>query len=144
MIEKKNGHDRWSSPEMVARLRKRQRAERTFRWLGALAILFALGSLAILIGTTAISGVGAFVATEIRLDVDLAASAFDSLEDLESVEAQKLIAKADYRGIVRDALRNLFPDVANRKDKRDLGSLVSRGAGGVLRDAVLDDRSQIG
>jgi phosphate transport system permease protein len=137
-------HDRWSSPGMQARLRKRQRAERNFRWLGGSAILVALGSLALLIGSIAFRGAGAFTATEILLDVELSPAAFAQAEAVDPGQFQTALAKVDYRGLVRDALRRAFPEVEKRRERRELGSLVSRGAGGVLRDEVLRDPSRIG
>ena len=143
MTEERGSPERWSDPKLTARLRKRQRSERVFKGLGMLAILFALGSLAILVGTTAVKGAGAFISSEIRLDLDLASPQFESIGSLDAAEAQVVLARADYRSIVRDDLRRLFPEVAGRKDKRKLGSLVSRGAGSVLRDDVLEKPSLI-
>ena len=143
MTENKR-EDRWSSPQMQLRLRRRQRAEKSFRWLGALAIGLALGSLAILIGTVALRGAGAFVGTEVLLDVELVPTAFDRPEGVSFEESQDLLAGADYRGLVRASLRSLFPDVEKRRERRDLGSLMSRGAGSALRDEVLRDPSRIG
>jgi phosphate transport system permease protein len=137
-------HDRWSTPEMQARLRRRQRAEKRFRRLGGLAIALALGSLAVLVASIGVRGIGAFRATEIRLDVTLAPSAFAGLEDLDPEAPAATLGTADYRALVRDALQALFPEVRERRDRRALGSLVSRGAGGALRAYVLLDPSRIG
>lgn len=137
-------HTLWSSPLMQARLRRRQRAEKSFKWLGALAISIALGSLATLIGAVGFRGVGAFSATEILLEVELSASAFESTSGLDEVAARAVLSKGDYRGLVRDALRSRFPEVETRRDRRELGGLLSRGAGGALRDEVLRDPARIG
>jgi phosphate transport system permease protein len=109
-----------------------------------LAIGFALGSLALLIGSVALRGAGAFVGTEVLLEVELDPSAFEHPAGLAYEESQELLAKADYRGLVRTSLRSLFPDVTKRRDRRELGSLVSRGAGSALRDEVLREPSRIG
>jgi phosphate transport system permease protein len=148
--------DRWSSPEVSRRLRKRQRAENAFKWCGAAAIAFALGSLALLLTSTALTGAGAFIATDIQLDIDLTGAPFDQLaasdpasapDEASSINAasrQEILASADYRTIVKKALREAFPEVKGRKQIRALGALVSRGAAGALEDAVLSDPSLAG
>ncbi len=148
--------NRWSSPKLTRHLRKRQRAEGIFKWCGAAAIAFALSSLAFLLFSTVLSGAGAFVATEIQLDVDLTGAPFNQLAApndlaapgrqaaLDAEAATALLKEADYRSLVKDSLRALFPEAKGRKDKRALGTLVSRGAAGELEDAVLADRSLVG
>jgi phosphate transport system permease protein len=136
--------NRWATPEMRASLRKRQRAERGFRWLGILALSVALGSLSLLIGSLVSGGAGAFMGTEIRLDVDLDPTAFDLSTESSEPERRERIAGADYRALVRTSLRERFPDVTGRREKRDLGSLLSRGAGAALRAQVSSDSTEIG
>ena len=135
--------DRWSSPEMKNRLRGRQRAERLFKWLGATAIFIALGSLAVLIASIGLQGAGAFRATEIRLDIALDTSTIESLNGLVGDERKTAVADLNTRKLALDALRDLFPEVVSRSEKRSLGKLLSRGAGLVLRDDLIAHPSKL-
>jgi len=54
------------------------------------------------------------------------------------------IASANFPGIVKRSLREMFPDVQGRKDKKLLYSLVSQSAGYDLQDMVLEDPKIIG
>ncbi len=143
MTESRPG-ERWASPEMQQRLARRQRAERRFRRLGWGAIAVALGSLALLLVTIAFGGSGAFLTTEMRLDVTLEPEAFGPLEGLDADARTRSIEGASYRGLLRNALRQQFPEVEGRRPRRELSSLLSRGAGQALRDEVLRDPSRIG
>lgn len=136
--------NRWSSPALTRRLKKRQRAESIFKWCGAAAIAFALGSLALLLVSTFMTGAGAFIATEIQLEADLTGSPFSELDTLSPDERLEALASADYRTVVKKALRASFPDVKGRKEKRALNSIMSRGAAGRLEDAVLADPALAG
>jgi phosphate transport system permease protein len=129
---------------MQARLRARHRAEKRFARLGWLAIALATGSLAVLLASIAWRGLGAFTTTEIRLDVTLAPEAFPAEAAPGAVIAAGLLARADDRLLVQDALRALFPDVIDRQGRRDLAALVSRGAGEALRDEIARDSARIG
>ena len=128
--------DRWSSPSMRARLRGRQRSEKIFGALGALALCFALGSLAVLLASIGIQGAGAFWATEIRVDVTLDDSTLMSLADSDANSWTQELDSVDYRKLTIDALRALFPEVKGRGAQRDLGRFLSRGAGTALRDEI--------
>jgi phosphate transport system permease protein len=54
------------------------------------------------------------------------------------------LAYADFDGIVRAALRERFPDVSGRSDRRELYRIVSVGAGYQLRDLVEADPDLVG
>jgi phosphate transport system permease protein len=129
---------------MRRRLRRRHVAERRFQRFGQLAIGLAIACLGVLLFSVASQGIGAFQATEIRLDVDLHERALGIEPGMSHAERRGAIASADYRGIVREGLRAHFPDVTERRERRELGSLVSRGAGLALRDRVEADPSLVG
>ena len=57
---------------------------------------------------------------------------------------QDALETADYPGLVKQSLRNMFPDVKSRKEKRMLYKLVSTGASYQLRDMVLQNPALIG
>ena len=115
-------------------LAKRYRAERRFRLYGFAAILVSLLFLALLFFNIIGTGYTAFQQTFIQLDVF-----FDP-----AILRQDALASADYQGLIKQSLRNMFPDVAGRRDKRMLYGLVSSGAGFMLRDRVLAHPDTIG
>ena len=115
-------------------LAKRYRAEKRFRFYGLLAIAASLLFLSLLFFSIGAKGYSALFQTFIKLDVF-----FDS-----EILRQDSLASANYQGLVKKTLRNMFPDVKGRRDKRMLYSLVSSGASFQLRDMVLKHPDNIG
>ena len=115
-------------------LARRYRRERLFRRLGLTAVLVSIGFLALLFASIVANGWTAFQQTEILLDIDFAADHFD-VDNL---------ARANYSALVKQGLRQLFPDVRGRKDRRRLYRLVSSGAAFLLQKMVMQDTSLIG
>lgn len=113
-------------------LTRRYRAERRFRLLGRLAILFALSDLALLLGGILITGVGAFSTTLIELPVHFA--------DIDPAHPEE----ADYQGMAKKALQSLFPENIQREDKKALNAFLSSDAGDRLAQAVRETPSRIG
>ena len=116
-------------------LRRRHAAERRFRLYGIVGIVIALAALIVLLSSMAVRGYGAFTTTDLRLEVDLAA---ERIAPADAASPARL-AKLDYGGILRRALRARFPEVRKRRDKRALSKLLSIGAADTLRAAVLAD-----
>ena len=119
-------------------IRARNRSERRFRLLGAGAsaagVLFLLWLLSVSIWQAA----GAFSQTYIALDIALDAEQFPPTRDHSS------LAAAPYNRLIKAALRERFPGVTRRKDKKRLYQLLSGGAEYALRDAVIDNPALIG
>ncbi|MGD2099737.1 MAG: phosphate ABC transporter permease PstA [Desulfobacterales bacterium] len=115
-------------------LHKRYRAERRFRVYGLLAIFASMVFLSLLFISIVGNGYTAFQQTFIELDVFF---------DPEVLDEQSL-ANADYQGLVKQSLRNMFPDVSGRHDKRLLYGIVSTGAAFQLRGMVLTNPDIIG
>jgi phosphate transport system permease protein len=123
-----------------AGLKRRYAKERMFRALGITAILAALSMLAVLFFTIAGSGYSAFQQTFIRLEI-----AFDQASiDPEKTGDPDILSRADYGGLVKKSLRELFPDVTKRRDKRALYSLASSGGAFQLREMVIENPGLIG
>jgi phosphate transport system permease protein len=57
---------------------------------------------------------------------------------------QESLASANYQGLIKKALRDMFPDVKGRGEKRQLYGLVSSGASFQLRNMVLKQPDVIG
>ena len=119
---------------------KRYAAERRFRWYGRLAIGLGLLFLTLLFTSIISNGYSAFMQTFVRLDVTFDAA----LLDPEGKRNAQQLATADYGGLVKKSLREMFPEVSQRRDKRALYALVSSGADFALRDLVLSDPGLIG
>ncbi len=123
-----------------AGLKKRYAAERRFRFYGKLAIGLGLLFLSVLFISIVGNGYSAFVQTYIRLDVTLD----PQLIDPQSNRDPRELATANYGGLIKQTLRQTFPEVSKRRDKRALYGLVSSGADFALRDLVLNNPDLIG
>ena len=121
-------------------IKKRYASERRFKFYGMLAISLALGALAWLVISITSQGYTAFVQTKIELEIY-----FDpQLIDPSGTRDAATLGKANYAALYRNAIRDRFPDVTSRRDRRDLARLISSGADLELRDMVLSDPSIIG
>ncbi len=114
------------------RLRRRYAAERRFRIYGAAAIVTALAALGLLLVSIVSSGVGAFEQHEVALEIHF---------DPAVVDAD---GGGNHQALVRRSLREIFPDVTERRARRRLGALVSSGGGFELREMVLAEPGLIG
>jgi phosphate transport system permease protein len=125
---------------VMAGLKKRHRAERRFRLYGLAAITLGLLFLAILFASIVYNGYTAFVQTYVQLEVYFDPERLDP----QGTRDPQLLGRADYGGLVKATLRDMFPDVEGRSAKRGLYGLVSNGADFWLRDMVLEDPDLIG
>ncbi len=123
-----------------ARMRRRYAAEKRFRLYGLVAISLAMAALFWLLASITASGYQAFVQTYIQLEISFDASAIDP----KGTRDRQTLRRADYAGLYKSAIREAFPEVHNRRDRRDLTRLISSGADLQLRDMVLSDPSIIG
>ena len=123
-----------------AGLDKRNAAERRFQLMGKLAISAGLLFLVLLIGSIVFKGYSAFWHHRLLLEVTLNEQAVDP----QGTRDPKVLAAANYRKEIRNALYELFPEVTNRRDKRRLGGILSSDAEFALRDRVLADPSIVG
>jgi phosphate transport system permease protein len=128
------------SPAAAARLRKRQRKETLFRALGRTAIATGLGFVVLLFATIVMQGKDAFTQTHVRLDIHFDPSALG----LPPSPSESELAQADYAALIRASLGARFPEVADRKERRDLASLLSTGAPFDLANMLERDPSLLG
>ena len=121
-------------------LTRRNRAEARFRWYGRIAILIGLMAVALLFIDIVSKGHGAFRATYINLDIryDADLIGIDNLSDTEQLSA------GNWQALPKSALRERFPDVSSRRDKRRLNNLLSNGAGFDLKDRLLASPTLLG
>ena len=123
-----------------AGLARRKAAETRFKIYGIVAIALGLLFLAILFITIVSNAYTAFAQTQIRLDLYLDPEVIDpdGTRDLD------VLSGANYAAVVRSSLRDLFPDVESRSDRRALNALVGRGATYDLRSTVMAKPDLIG
>jgi phosphate transport system permease protein len=121
-------------------LKKRHTAERRFRLYGKVAITLGLMFLLILFTSIIGNAYTAVLQTHVQLDVY-----FDPQRiDPQGTRLPENLQNADYGGLVKASLREMFPTVTERREKRSLYGLVSNGAAFQLRNMVLENPELIG
>lgn len=123
-------------------LQRRHAAERRFKRYGLASIVVAGLMLLLLVGSIVSKGYSAFWQHYVEIEIDFAAEELNP--DGGPVETATLNS-ANYLKLVRDGLKQVFPDAAKkRRDRRALYGLVSSNSDLTLRGMVLDDPSIIG
>ncbi len=113
-------------------LAKRYAAEKRFKFFGVASIGFGITALLVLFIEIFGGGLGGFRQTQIQLTVTLDQ---DALEIYDATNADQIMA-GDYTRVIRNGLKERFPDVKGRKDKRDLYGIISIGSTFDLRDQL--------
>ncbi|MEJ2309056.1 MAG: DUF3333 domain-containing protein [Gammaproteobacteria bacterium] len=121
-------------------LPRRYRREKIFRAIGMSAILVGLAFVVILFANIISKGYPAFLQSYIKLPIHFDEQVIDPSGERDPEK----MARADYQGLVKQSLREEFPDVTGRRDKFSLYRLVSQGAGFDLKDMVIEDPALIG
>ncbi len=121
-------------------LKSRLAKEKRFKVYGIISIITALTLLTILFVSIFSQGYTAFQETRIQLPVY-----FDQeILDPNKTSDWNDIKKANFNGLVKQSLRNLFPEVSGRSNKRKLYKIVSSSAEYQIRNIVNNDLSIIG
>ena len=131
------GKRRTTRQKVEAGLRRRRRKERLFRLSGVIATLVGVVFLGIFFTTLISKGASAFRQSFVQLDVRFS-------EDVLAPGGELDIEYADFDGIARNALREFFPEVTGRSDRRELYRLISIAAGFQIRDLLVSDPSLLG
>ncbi len=117
-----------------ARIARRYAAERRFRAYGAVALGVTVLFLAILVADIVAKGWPAFTEHSVALKVTVDAAKVDAAAPQQG----------DFAAIVKQALRDQFPDVTSRGGKKKLSGLLSIGAADDLRNRVAADPALVG
>ena len=124
----------WSSPKMQARIRRRYRQERLFKYLGIAALALAAGFLVFLMASVISSGWTSFKETQVNVPVT-----FDPERLGVTAEQAKadptLLRRANFQGVLDDSVTKAHGDDV---------AIVSDGGWLALREAVQADPSLIG
>ena len=110
--------------------------------MGVLRYSRVLFFLALLLLDIIGKAIPAFQATEIKLEIPMDRDALGLAQDSQSTEA--VLSDINYAGLVKKSLRNLFPEVKKRKDKKQLYKLISSGAEFDIRAKVMSNPDLIG
>jgi len=136
-----NNDDNYRTTALIqASLRKRYARERRFRLYGMLSVFAGFVFLFLLLADIIIKGAPAFTQYYIKVTVDFNQ---DSLELPQNFTSEDL-ARADFGAVVKLSLREMFPGVSSRAEKRRLYRLISIGADYSLRDMVIADPALVG
>jgi phosphate transport system permease protein len=122
----------WKSAEMQRRRKARYGSDRRLQLAGMAAIAFALGFLALFLGTILYSASDALTQTTVKVEVDL------SGENLDPAD----LMGADWRKISRNAYRAMIPGL-EKSDEKDFFSLFTNNGQFIIRDAVMKDPSRL-
>ena len=122
------------------RLAKRHAAEKFFQRMGLLSLLIGIAFVGILFVSIISKGYTAFQQTFIQIEVDFDEQFFSSEKSYDN----EILSFADYGGLVKKSLREMFPDVDGRQERRLLYGLISTGAAYQLREMVMRDPAVIG
>ncbi len=123
-----------------ATLARRYAAEKRFRIYGIVAIAASLSFLAVLLVSIFIKGWPAFTHTFVKLNVTLDADTLDIGPNPSSAE----LRAANFASVIKKSMREKFPDVKKRKEKKALYSLISTGGEYQLHDMIKADPSLVG
>jgi len=121
-------------------LRRRYWAERRFRAYGLLAVLLGISFVFILFGSIVSKGYMAFRQAYVTLDVHYDPAVLYP----EGTADPAALAGANYNTLVRNALREIFPDVTARADLRQLSQLVSNSAAHELQQHLVAHPELVG
>lgn len=116
------------------RLAQRYRKEKRFKLYGLFSIILSTVFLAVLLTSIVTNGYSAFFQTYIKLDVTLESTMLD----------RENLGKSDFQGIIKQSITKLYPEVADRKSKRELYALFSSGAAFQLRETVMKNPGLVG
>ena len=127
----------WSGKAMQERLRRRYASERRFRRIGLAAIVLSIGFLAFLLITMAVNGLGGFMETRVRIDVDFPHSdLFLDPAALQGSDAEAALAGADIEGAVAAAAQAQYGTLGP--------ALISEAAWLRVREAIAEESSLLG
>ncbi len=129
-----------SIQKIQAGLKKRYAKEKRFRFFGALSIIISFLFLTVLLVTICEKGWPAFQQSYVKLDIELDEATLGINKHSDEDE----LFSANYGKVIKNSLKEMFPGVKGRKQKRALKNMVSKSATYQLRDSVLANPELLG
>ena len=129
-----------------ARTRRRNAAERRFRWYGAAAIAFSLAALLVLLTTILGNGAGAFRQTYLNIPVTLDAEVLDPRGNRDPAEMARVLTTSYGRVLdaaVEDTVARHGIQIEGLSQD-DIDGLISKEASAQVRDRVLANPDLVG
>lgn len=123
-----------------ARVRARYRSETRFKFYGLTAIAVAALFLLTVLTDILVRGLPAFTQHWLEFEVLVDPAEIDP----QGTKDPAVIRGGDFQAIARNALRNIFPDAADRASRRLLDGLLSSGAGDAIREQVVANPNLVG
>jgi phosphate transport system permease protein len=121
-------------------LERRYRRERHFQWLGLGAIVLGLVFVSFLFITIISNGYTAFQQTYVKLDIHYDPEMIAAVGETDP----KVLSGANYGGLIKKTMREMFPSVNSRREKKVLYGLISSGASYQVRERVMSHPELIG
>ncbi len=125
------------------RTRKRNAAERRFRYYGIAAIATGLFFLVWLLIAIVSNGLPAFTQTFVNLDVTLTEEKLDKNGN-RNIDDIKKVSTFGYKPLIKDALIEVTSDIETEVAEKDLDKILSASAAAQIRDFVIANPDQIG
>jgi phosphate transport system permease protein len=123
-----------------ARVRARYRAETRFKAYGLAAIGMTAVFLIVVLADILVRGLPAFTQYGLVLDVKVDPAEIDP----QNTRDPSVIRQGDFQALVRNTLREMFPDVRDRMGRRQLDGILSSGGSDRLRERVVADPKLVG
>ena len=129
-----------TSEQAKKRLQQRYARERRFKLLGLGAVLLAALFLAILLITIIKDAIPVLRQHYVTVTVPLDPAEIDP----EGKRTAASVSNANYGGLVKDYLRNQFPNVTSRREKKALYGIISSSANLTLQNMVMENPDLVG
>ena len=129
-------------------LKKRYRKEALFKWLGAASIGFAMAFLLLFFTLICYKGYKAFFNHEIALKIDFSKESIiqnsDLSKDYDQLSSQELLDQIGYHRLIKQALREKFPEANSIAQINGLYRMISEIADFSLKEKVSQNHNMIG
>ncbi|MCF6196864.1 MAG: DUF3333 domain-containing protein, partial [Emcibacter sp.] len=133
-----------TTQEMQARLKKRYRKERMFKAVGLGGLMTGLLALAVMVISILSTGLSGFTESRLHIDVYMDPEIIGTISGDTEEERLHSLMQINYSALVRNSLRQKFPDVKGRRNIFSLQKLVSKGSREDIKQRLLEDESIIG